>query len=206
MEFSILGLLEVRSRGRALELGGQKQRAVLALLVLEAGRVVSRERLIDALWEDAPPETARKALHVYVSQLRKLLGRERLVTQPPGYLLSLEGAELDLARFGELRDQGRLGEALAVWRGPPLAELAEYRFARDEAARLEELRLTCLEARIDQDMTAGRHVELVGELEALVREHLARERLCSVDALLVSVWAPGRGARGLSGRTPSAGG
>jgi DNA-binding SARP family transcriptional activator len=152
MDFRILGPLEVLAEGRPLELGGQKQRALLALLLLEANRVVSSERLIEALWEEEPPETAAKALQVYVSQLRKLLGRQRLETKPPGYLLRLEQDELDLARFLRLREQGELAEALALWRGPPLAEFAYQRFAQAEGARLEQLRLACLEERLELDL------------------------------------------------------
>jgi DNA-binding SARP family transcriptional activator len=167
----------------------------LALLLLEANRVVSRERLIDALWEDEPPETARKALQVYVSQLRKLLGRERLLTRASGYLLSLDGDELDLARFEELRARGELEEALALWRGPPLAELARYQFARDEAARLEELRLACLEARLERDLNAGKAAEVVGELEALVRNQPLRERPRGL--LMLALYRSGRQAEAL---------
>src|SRR5258708_35530672 len=115
MELRILGPLEVLENGQALDLGGAKQRAALAMLALHANRVVAHEQLIEALWEEDPPETARKALQVYVSQLRKALGRERLETAPRGYLLRLEPDELDLARFELLRDSGRLEEALALW-------------------------------------------------------------------------------------------
>ena len=124
MEFRVLGPLEVLADGRPLVLGGLKQRALLAVLLLEANRVVSIERLIDALWEDEPPETALKGLQVYVSQLRKLLGKERLQTRAPGYLLCVEEGELDLQRFQQLLEQGELHEALSLWRGPPLAEFA----------------------------------------------------------------------------------
>jgi DNA-binding SARP family transcriptional activator len=103
VEFRILGPLEVVENGQALDLGGQKQRALLAILLLYAGEVVSTDRLIDALWADEPPETGRKALQVYVSGLRKLLGRERIETRPPGYRLRLEQGELDLARFRPAR-------------------------------------------------------------------------------------------------------
>src|SRR5204862_62466 len=177
MEFRILGPLEVLSDGRALDLGGQKQRALLALLLLEANRVVSSDRLIDALWEEEPTATAQKGLQVYVSQLRKLLGKERLQTKAPGYLLRVEPEELDLARFERLQAEGRLREALALWRGPPLAEFAYHRFAQAQISRLEELRLVCLEGRIEQDLARGQHRALVGELEALTHEHRLREQL-----------------------------
>ena len=156
MEFRILGPLEVLSDGRALDLGGAKQRTLLAVLLLDANNVVSRDRLIGALWEDDPPETAPKALQVYVSGLRKLVGRERLETKPPGYVLLVRPDELDLERFCALREEGRPADALALWRGPPLCDFAYRRFAQAETARLEDLRLACLEERIDQDLRAGR--------------------------------------------------
>jgi DNA-binding SARP family transcriptional activator len=195
MEFRILGPLEVLSDGRTLDLGGQKHRMLLALLVLEANRVVSRDRLIDALWEEEPPETAVKALQVYISQLRKLVGKERLQTKAPGYLLRVEPAELDLARFRRLQEEGALGEALSLWRGPPLADFGYQRFAQAEIARLEEMRVSCLEERIDQDLARGRHAELVGELEALVKEHRLRERLRG--QLMLCLYRSGRQAEAL---------
>jgi DNA-binding SARP family transcriptional activator len=177
VEFRILGPLEVVENGKALDLGGQKQRALLAVLLLHAGEVVSGDRLIDALWAEEPPETGRKALQVYVSGLRKLLGRERIETRPPGYRLRLEQGELDLERFSALLEAGEARQALSLWRGPALSDLAYEPFAQAEIARLEELRLACLEQRIDQDLAAGQHAALVGELEALVQEHPLSERL-----------------------------
>src|SRR6266498_904096 len=135
MEFRVLGPLEVVAAGRSLDLGGQKQRALLALLLLEANRVVSTDRLIDALWDERPPETARKAAQVYVSQLRKVVGRDRLETRAPGYMLRVEAEELDLSRFSRLQAEGRLEEALALWRGSPLADVAGEQFAQAEIAR-----------------------------------------------------------------------
>src|SRR3989440_2723152 len=195
MEFRILGPLEVISDGRALGLGGHKQRTLLALLLLQANRVVSSDRLIDALWEEEPPGTAQKALQVHVSQLRKALGRERLETKAPGYLLRVERDELDLARFERLRDEGKLDEALALWRGPPLADFAYQRFAEAEIARLEELRLACVEERVERDLARGRHAELVGELDALAREHPLRERLRA--QLMLALYRSGRQADAL---------
>jgi DNA-binding SARP family transcriptional activator len=176
MEFGILGPLELIQGGRALELVGQKQRTLLAVLLLDANRVVSRERLIDALWDETPPETAHKALQVHVSQLRKLVG-DRLVSKPPGYLLRVEPDELDADRFERLVDQREYRHALALWRGPPLTDFAQQRFAASEIARLEELRLGCIEERIEEELVAGRHATLVGELEQLVAQHPLRERL-----------------------------
>ncbi len=195
MDFRILGPLEVVADGRALDLGGQKQRALLALLLVEANRVVSRDRLIDALWEEEPTATARKALQVYVSQLRKLLGKERLETKASGYLLRVEPDELDLARFQRLQEEGKLREGLSLWRGPPLAEFAFQRFAQAEIARLEELRLASLEERIERDLARGRHAELVAELEALVKEHPLRERL--PGQLMLALYRSGRQADAL---------
>jgi DNA-binding SARP family transcriptional activator len=196
MEFKILGPLEVWANGRALELRGQKQRALLTLLVLEANTPVSRERLIDALWEEDPTATAPKALQVYVSYLRKLLGKDRLVTRAPGYLLRADPDEVDLIRFQRLQAEGKLQDALALWRGPPLAEFSLLRFAQREIARLDELRLACLEERIETDLAAGRHAELVSELEPLVEEHPLRERLR--EQLLVALYRSGRQAEALA--------
>ena len=194
-EFRILGPLEVLADGRPLELGGHKQRAMLAVLVLEANRVVSSDHLIEALWEDEAPDTAMKALQVYVSQLRKLFGKERLQTRAPGYLLRVEPDELDLGRFRRLQEDGRMREALALWRGPPLAEFEHERFARVEVDRLEELRLACLEERIEEDLARGLDAELVSELETLVREHPLRERARS--QLMLTLYRSGRQAEAL---------
>ena len=198
MEFRILGPLEVIEDGRGLDLGGQKQRALLSALLLGANRVVSRDRLIDALWEEEPPETARKALQVYVSQLRKTLGGSRIVTRAPGYLIRVEPEEFDLERFECLVAQGgaeKLREALALWRGQPLAEFAHERFAQAEVARLEELRLAALEERIEAELGLGRHAALVGELDALVAEHPLRERLRG--QLMLALYRCGRQAEAL---------
>jgi DNA-binding SARP family transcriptional activator/tetratricopeptide (TPR) repeat protein len=176
MEFRILGPLEVVADGKVLDLGGPKQRALLALLLLEANRVVSSDRLIEGLWEGKPPDTALKAIQVYVSQLRKVLGSERLETKAPGYRLHVAPDELDLGRFRRLHEEGKLDEAFSLWRGSPLADLAYERFASAEIERLEELRLNFLEERIESDLADGRHAELVGELETLVHEHPLRER------------------------------
>jgi DNA-binding SARP family transcriptional activator/tetratricopeptide (TPR) repeat protein len=195
MEFRVLGPLEVVAEGRTVDLGGQKQRALLALLLLEANRVVSSDRLTDALWEDDPPETAQKALQVYVSQLRKALGRERLQTKAPGYLIRIEDGELDLHRFERLQEQGRLDDALALWRGTPLADFASQRFAQPDIARLEERRLACVEERVERELGAGRHAELTAELETLVEQHPLRERLRR--QLMLALYRSGRQAEAL---------
>jgi DNA-binding SARP family transcriptional activator/tetratricopeptide (TPR) repeat protein len=196
MDFRILGPLEVSTQGEPLDLGGQKQRALLAALLLQANRVVSQDRLIEALWEDDPPETAQKALQVYVSQLRKRLGKERLVTKSPGYLLRVEPDELDVERFQRLAEEGKLAEALFLWRGAALSDFAYQHFAQAETARLEELRLACLEGRIEDDLARGRHAELTGELEALVRDYPLRERLRG--QLMLALYRSGRQAEALA--------
>ena len=198
MEFRILGPLEVVEDGRPVELGGQKQRALLALLLLEANRVVSRDRLIDALWEDDPPETALKALQVHVSNLRKQLGRDRIVTKPPGYAIRVEPGELDLESFERLAAEegpGQLAEALALWRGPPLADFAQTRFALSDIGRLDERRVAVLEDRIEADLALGRQADLVAELEALVAEYPLRERLHA--QLMLALYRSGRQAEAL---------
>src|SRR5581483_4136189 len=196
MDFRLLGPLEVLSGDELIELAGAKQRALLAMLLLDANRVVSTGRLIEALWEDDPPETAAKALQVHVSGLRKLLGRDRVATRGPGYLLRVEEGELDLDRFRNLRELGRLTDALALWRGPPLADFGSHPFAQPDIARLEDERLACLEDRIEQDLQAGRHAELTGELEELVREYPLRERLRALGML--ALYRSGRQADALA--------
>jgi DNA-binding SARP family transcriptional activator len=167
-------------------LGGARQRAVLALLLTRANEVVSRDWLIDQLWGERPPESAVNVLQTYVSHLRKVLSADHIVTRAPGYLIRLERAELDLYRFEDLAAEAdgaepalaaaKLRSALELWRGPPLADFAYEPFAHATITRLEELRLTVLERRIEADLALGRHAELVGELEMLTREHALRER------------------------------
>jgi DNA-binding SARP family transcriptional activator/tetratricopeptide (TPR) repeat protein len=195
MEFRILGPLEVNSDGQTLDLGGTKQRAVLAVLLLHANQVVSRDRLVEALWESDPPATAHKALQVHVSGLRKLLGKERLETRPPGYLLRIADDELDLSRFQRLREEGRLTEALALWRGPPLSDFAYDGFAQAEIARLQELYLACREERIEIELASGRHVDAGAELETLVADSPLRERLRG--QLMIALYRSGRQAEAL---------
>jgi DNA-binding SARP family transcriptional activator len=195
MEFRLLGPLEVRENGRAIELGAAKQRALLAVLLLNANRVVSTDTLIESLWGERAPETAAKALQVYVSQLRKAVGRDRIVTRAPGYELVVGPDELDLDRFERLVAKEEYGEALRLWRGSPLADFAYEPFAQSEIARIEELGQACLERRIEADLAAGRHPELVGELEALVRAHPLRERLRA--QLMLALYRSGRQADAL---------
>src|SRR5262245_33293565 len=204
MEFRVLGPLEVEEEGRMLKLGGAKQRALLGLLLLHANEAVSRDRLIDELWSSTPPETASAAIQVYVSQLRKELGRETIVTQAPGYLVRVGEGALDVERFETIVASARgappevaaelLRQALGLWRGPPLAEL-DGSFARAERGRLDEQRLSALEQRIDADLELGRDAELVPELEALLREHPLRERLRG--QLMLALYRCGRQAEAL---------
>jgi DNA-binding SARP family transcriptional activator len=211
IEFGVLGPLEAKSGDQALPLPGPKPRALLALLLLHANEVVSSDRLIDELWDGEPPTTAATALHVHVSQLRKALkaDRELLVTHGAGYVIALEPDQLDLSRFERLAEQGgraltggdpasaavSLGAALALWRGPPLADLAHEPFAQVPILRLEELRLTVVEARADAELALGHHAALVPDLERLVAEHPLRERLWG--QLMIALYRSGRQAEAL---------
>jgi YVTN family beta-propeller protein len=209
VEFRILGPLEVEDDGRVLPLGGAKQRALLALLLLHANEVVSRDRLIDDIWGERAPETAATALQGYVSGLRKALGVERILTRAPGYLLQVDSNEVDLARFEQMARAGRdalasgdaerasamLAEALALWHGLPLADLDATAFAYAERLRLEELRVSAIEERIEAELTLGRHAALVVELEALVAEHPLREKLRG--QLMLALYRCGRQAEAL---------
>jgi WD40 repeat protein/DNA-binding SARP family transcriptional activator len=180
VDVRVLGPVEVSVEGRAVALGGGKQRALLAMLALKAGSTVSTDRLIDGLWGERPPATATKLVQVYVSQLRKALAAAgngaRIVTGEHGYLLRLGSEDVDARRFERLVAEGAGREALALWRGPALDDVADEPFAADEARRLEELRLTAVELAIDADLAAGRHREVVGELAALVVEERLREK------------------------------
>jgi predicted ATPase/DNA-binding SARP family transcriptional activator len=185
--FRLLGPIEVEEDGHVVAVGGRRERALLAQLLLHANTVVPRDRLIDALWGARPPDTAANALQVAVHGLRKILGADRIVTGGSGYLLRVKAGELDLDRFGALAEQARreppaaaaatLREALALWRGAVLADVGEAPFAAAERARLHELHLAVLEERIAADLALARHAELVPELERLVADHPFRERL-----------------------------
>ena len=187
LDLRILGPLEVERDGVPVELAGQRPRAALVLLLLEANRVVPAERLIDVLWGEHPPPTAATALRNVVSQLRKQLGSDAIETRPPGYLLRLADDRVDLARF-ERRvaaaaqalpgERARLlQEALAEWRGPPLQELAYESFLQGEIRRLEELHVAAQEELIEAELGLGLHAPLVPRLEALIARHPHRERL-----------------------------
>ena len=189
IELRLLGPLEAARGAVDLGLGGPKPRALLALLALDVGRVVSADRLVEELWPGTPPESAQHAVQVYVSQLRKALG-EAIVRQGPGYVLQLAPDAVDVHRFTRLATEGHdelragnpaaatatLREALALWRGPALADFAYEPFAQQEIARLDDLRFAALEDRIDADLGLGRHAELIPEIEALVEAQPLRER------------------------------
>jgi DNA-binding SARP family transcriptional activator len=198
-EFRVLGPLEVRRGGLEVDLGRPKQRAVLAVLLIEANRVVALDRLIDLLWGDEPPSRAIGALQVYISGLRRVLEPRRparspaevLLTQAPGYLLRIDPCQLDASRFETLAALGHnlltegqpseslraLNEALELWRGPAYADFTFEPFAQHEVARLEELRAGALEDRIAAKLVLGQHLAVIAELEALVVAHPLRERL-----------------------------
>jgi DNA-binding SARP family transcriptional activator len=202
VEFRILGPLEVVGDDGPIALGGQKQRALLGLLLVHAGEVLATDRLVADLWGERPPKTATTSLQNFVSHLRKLLGADTVETRPPGYVLRLDPDRFDLARFERLVASARgaapaervrlLREALGLWRGPPLADLAFETFAQSEIRRLEELRAEALEARIDADLELGAGGELVGELESLVVQFPLRERLRG--QLMLALYRSGRQA------------
>ena len=210
MNFAVLGALAVQRDGEDLPLGGPKQRALLAILLLNANTAVSRDRLIDAIWGERPPPTAAHTLDNYISRLRKTLGDGRVSRRAPGYVLQVMPDELDLDRFDQLLVRGRehlaagdpgqaecdFRAALALWRGPALADLRFQPFAVADADRLEELRLHALEYRIEADLAIGAGSELVPELEALVREHPFRER--PLGAMMVALYRAGRQAEALA--------
>jgi DNA-binding SARP family transcriptional activator/tetratricopeptide (TPR) repeat protein len=205
MEFRILGPLEVVDEGRVLPLGGARQRALLTALILRVNQVVAADHLLDEVWGDEPPASGVRVVQVYVSELRKVLGAGVIQTRTPGYVLVADPDSVDLGRFQHLVGEAReaeavtaavkLREALALWRGPPLADVAYDSFAQAEIGRLEELRLSTLEARIEVDLRLGHHGDLVGELEALVGEHPLRERLRA--QLMLALYRSGRQAEAL---------
>ena len=213
MEFRILGPLEVLDGNRAVEIRGDIQRALLAILLLNANAVVATDRLIDELWEDSPPASGNTALQVRVSQLRKGLGQDRdgpIVTRAPGYLTEVGPDQLDLHRFERfVQDASRaleegdpatasdkLRSALRLWRGPALADFGYADFARAEITRLEELRVAAVQLRIEADLVLGRHAQLVSKLRGLVLEHPAREQLRA--HLMLALFRSGRQSEALA--------
>jgi class 3 adenylate cyclase/DNA-binding winged helix-turn-helix (wHTH) protein len=206
VQFELLGPLRVVEGDRDLTPARPKQRVLLSMLLLHREQVVAGPQLIEALWGEKPPESAQTALHGHVSALRKLIGTDRIRTRPPGYVLQVSADEVDFAKFESLVARARerddpaqrascLLEALALWNGEPLADLRYEPFAQREIARLEELRLSALEERIDCDLALGRHHELVSELEPLVAAQPFRERLCG--QLMLALYRCGRQADAL---------
>ncbi len=210
LEFRLLGPLEVLADGSPISLGGPKQRATLAILLLHANRVVSVDRLADDLYAGAPPVTAVTQVQRQISDLRKALGAGAAIeTRPPGYLIRVGDAQVDLQRFERLGEEGRhaldrgdadaaaelLRAALALWRGAPLADLAYEEFAQVPVARLEEIRLAALEDRVEAELALGRHAQLIGELEQLITEQPLRERFRA--QLMLALYRAGRQAEAL---------
>jgi YVTN family beta-propeller protein len=213
LEIRLLGPVEVTLDGRPLELGRRKQRALLVLLALNANRVVSTDTLVDALWGERPPATAPVGLYGLVSALRKLLEPHRpgvLRRKEPGYVVELPPEQIDIGRFELLAAEGRralaagdaesaamkLAEALELWRGPPLHDLADFSFAQTEIGRLDELRLAAVEDRFAADLGLGRNGQLVPELESLVSQHPLRERMRA--QLMLALYRGGRQADALA--------
>jgi DNA-binding SARP family transcriptional activator len=210
MDVRLLGPVQVLDdAGRPIELRRQKQRALLAALALRPGQAVSTDRLLEDLWGASPPRTALGSLQNLVSQLRRTLGPDALVTRPPGYVLTLAPEQTDVGRFTQLvaraaelaapERAAALGEALTLWEGAPLADVTFEPFAREEVARLEELRTAAREQLVDAELAAGRHAEVVPELEALVAEHPFRERLRAL--LMLALYRSGRQADALEAYT-----
>ncbi len=211
MQFLLLGPVEVERAGERVPVTRAKVRAVLVMLLIEAGRAVAVDRLIDGLWGEHPPHTATKILQTYVSQLRTLLEPARsqgqlgavLVTEASGYRLRIDPSDVDAKRFEELLAQGQallpdepaaarrvLAEALGLWRGPALADFAGDPFAQGEIARLEELRLVAVEERVEADLALGLHAAVVGELREHLRGHPLRERMWA--QLMLALYRSGR--------------
>jgi DNA-binding SARP family transcriptional activator len=204
-EFRILGPLEVEGDDGPVALGGQRQKALLGALLLGAGQVMPTERLVDLLWGEEAPKTATTSLQNSISRLRKELGPDVLQTKPPGYVLRVEPHQIDARRFEtQLRDARSAGaeerrellqRALSLWRGPALAEFAFDDFAQAEIRRLEELRLVAHGERIDADLELGRHGDVIGDLEGLVRDHPLRETFRR--QLMLALYRAGRQAEAL---------
>lgn len=211
MEIWLLGPLEVHDGDRLVSVRGRHQRAILALLALNAGRVMAAERLIELLWGDEAPPSAANALQVHVSNLRKVLEPHGqpyrlLVSNESGYALKIDPDQVDFARFELLVDRGHkalvrgevvqcallLGEAANLWRGSALADLTDQPWSAGEARRLEELRLAAVEDRIEAELALGRHSELIAELEAMIALHPFRERLRG--QLMLALYRAGRQA------------
>jgi predicted ATPase/DNA-binding SARP family transcriptional activator/Tfp pilus assembly protein PilF len=212
VEFRILGSVEAEDNGLTLDLGGLRERTLLARLLLSANQVVSADRLAEDLWSGNPPPHSTATLRVYISRLRRVLGphADILLTQAPGYRLNVTDGQLDALRFERMvaaaeadMAAGRasaasvtLREALDLWRGPALSDVADMTFAQADATRLEEARLTALENRVDADLACGRHASLVAELDGLAPSHPLRERL--TGQRILALYRSGRQAAALA--------
>jgi DNA-binding SARP family transcriptional activator len=209
MKFSVLGAVEVTAGGNPLALGGVRQRALLAYLVLNANRVVPTSRLLHELWRATPPATARKMVQNAVSALRRELSKPVLRTEPPGYRLTVDPADVDLFEFRRLAREGRaaiadgepargaelLHAGLSLWRGRAAADLVENGIRWPELAAIEDERLSALEDRLDAELMCGRHREITSELEALTTTEPPRERLCR--QFMLALYRSGRQADAL---------
>ena len=207
LQFRILGPLEVQNEAGLVELGGLRQRSLLALLLLRANEIVATDSLVDALWGERPPRTATTALQNGISQLRRLLGAGVVETRPPGYRLSVAAEQLDVVLFNQLMLRARaqtlapearaqaLAEALALWRGEPLADITFEHFAQDWIRQLCDLRLLAQYERVVAEIACGRHAEFVGEAERLVAAHPLREDLR--EQLMIALYRSGRQAEAL---------
>ena len=217
MYFRVLGPLDVQLNGSSMRLDSGKQRTVLTALLASANDLVPLERLIEWCWPRRPPRSATTTIQAHICRLRRALEPDRpawappgvLLRRSPGYLMRVATDQLDMLRFERLIDAGRdalerddpqratdlLGQALALWRGAPLPDLAHADAAQPMIARLEALRLSALTTRIDADLRLGRELALIPELSALVRRHPYDERLCG--QLMVALYRCGRQAESL---------
>ena len=191
---SVLGPVEAARDGNRVDLGAPQQRALLALLATSRSPA-SLDTIIDTLWPDDPPASAAKVVQTYVSRLRKALGEDAIERRGGGYALTTPPSSIDAVRFEQLAREGAFPEALALWRGPALADLGNMPGLAAEAARLDEERLSVVEQRIDADIAAGRQAEVIGELRTLVSLHPLRERL--LGQLMLALYGTGRQAEAL---------
>ena len=192
LEISVLGPVEVARAGRRGELGPPQQRALLALLALRPGSIVPLDAIVDALWPDDPPASATKVVQTYISRLRRLLGPEAIESRDGGYVLHVPRDSVDAARFEDLIAAGRASDALALWRGPALAGLDSLPFDRQ---RLEELRRRAVEDRLESELDAGRHADVVADARGLLAEDPLRER--ALGQLMLALYRSGRHADAL---------
>jgi DNA-binding SARP family transcriptional activator len=209
VEYRLLGPLEVVVGGHPAKVGPPRHCGVLVLLLTQANAVVPADRIIDELWGDDPPASAVNLVQGAVSHLRKMLGTDAIATRGAGYALRVQPDALDLHRFERLAEEGSvaledghfdhaataLGNALALWRGPALADLADEAFVQPVAARLEDLRLLVVERRLEAELGRGRHADVLADIQRLAREHPLRERVHGL--LMLAFYRCGRQAEAL---------